>query len=461
MALFQASLASGAFALVPAPLAPLLPTPEARTSTPHLHGDAFELGVQGHVEEFLEGGLDPRLSVGSGSFLTRGSLAGRDWQIEVQSGRFHSWIQASTPTFGARWRQPQGPDIAMVFSRTERLRLTLEQREGSVRGTGTALVGLADRVDLSLEAFHARARGLVQAEMEEYPSIRIDWNGVRTGGEGGLDVHVGALGVLHGRLGRAEGEPGDLEARYTLRTSSRSTTWSLGWDPEVPGPWLELVAHHGEVASTATADTAGSSRAFHDLLLRSSVHRTAGGWSGRAWRSGLGWTRIVLEIPPSSYFGPFLAWNTFNPSSWAPVEQILSDQREHLHGTLEIRRLHAGAVWNAARGRGRAEFGAETSWWALDPHLVHRTTRMSFLGVGYQSRSDTLDSWRLRAWTVAPSLLLGWDGGYLGEVSGGGEATIPLAIRRLGPRLAESGETLPRESWRGLWNTRIGWRRSF
>lgn len=447
--------------MVPPPLAPLLPTPTARSATTHLHGDVFELGIAAQVEEFVEGGLDPRLSVGSAVLLTRGSLADRGWQVEVLSGRTHSWAESSSPELDIRWKEPQGPSIAMIFQYGDRFQASLEQREGTMRGSGLAAMALAEGVDLALEGFHSRHRGSLRAALGEYPEIAVEWSGVRSGAEGGLRCRVGNLGALHASLARTEGKPGDLEAAYVLRTRSRSSGWSLGWVPEQEGPWLELVTHHGEVASTASTDTAGSSRTFHDLLLRSSVHRSAGGWIARRWRSDAGWSRMVVETPPSSYFAPFLSWNAFNPSSWAPVEQILSDQREHLHGTLEIRRLHAGGSWKAARGRARMECGAEVSWWALDPRLLHRTTRMSFLGAGYRTESDTLDSWRLRAWTLSPSLDLAWNGGFLGEVSASGRATIPLAMRRLGPSRPEPLPDAPRESWRGLWNAALGWRRSF
>lgn len=446
---------------MPPPLAPLLPAPAARSASAHLHGDAFELGIATQVEELVEGGLDPRLSVGSAFLLSRGSLAARGWQIEVHSGRTHSWAESSTPELDLRWREPQGPSIAMLFQYGDRFHATLEQREGTMRGSGAVAMALADRVDIALEGFHARQRGSLRAALGEHPEIAVEWSGVRSGAEGGLRLRVGSFGELRATLARSEGDPGEIDAAYFLSTRSRSSGWTLGWVPAKDGPWLELGTHHGDVASTASTHTAGSSRTFHDLLLRSSVHRWTGGWIARRWRSDMGWSRMVVEAPPSSFFSPFLSWNAFNPSSWAPVEQILSDQREFLHGTLEVRRMHAGGSWKVSRGRARAECGGETSWWALDPRILHRTTRMSFLGAGYRTESDTLDSWRLRAWTLSPSVDLAWDGGFLGEVSSGLRATLPLAMRRLGPKRSESLGEVPRESWRGLWNAALGWRRSF
>lgn len=459
--MLQASLTSGAFALVPVPLAPLLPGEETPATTPHLHGDAFELGLEAEVGEFLEGGLDPRVSVGDASFQTRGSLADRNWQVEVLSGRFHSWTEGSGSGFSSRWRPPQSPAIAMRFRRGERLHLTFEQREGSMRGSGSLAIPLSERIEISVEGFHSRDRGSLGIAMEGYPEIAIEWSGSRTGADGGLGLLVGSLGKLRARLGRSVGEPLDLDAIHVLRTEGRSSTWSLRWDPTSTGPWFELLSHHGSVASRASIDTAGSSRDFHDLLLRSSVQRSAGGWAWTRGRGGAGWSRTIVEIPASSYFEPFLAWNAFNPSEWAPVEQILSDQREFLHGTLEIRRLHADLASNRSKGRGRASFAVSTSWWALDPRFVRRTTRMSFLGAGYRMESDTSDSWRLRAWTLAPSLDLAWDGGPWGEISTRTAATLPLTVRRLGPpRHAPKGQA-GEESWRGLWNAGLGWRRSF
>lgn len=466
--MLQASLTSGAFALVPAPLAPLLPREEEPAAVGHLHGDAFELGVEAEVEEFLEGGSDPHLSIGDATLLTRGSLADGNWQVEVLSGRVHSWTEGAGSGFSARWRPPQGPAIAMRLRRGDRLRLIFEQREGSMRGSGSAAVPVSEHVEIQVQGFHSRDRGTLRTAMEPYPEIAIAWSGSRTGADGGLGIRVGSLGTLRARAGRTEGEPLALEASHVLRTEGTSTTWNLRWDPTTSGPWFELLAHHGRVASRASIDTAGSSRAFHDLLLRSSVHRSAAGWVWPRGRGGAGWSRTILEIPPASYFAPFLAWNAFNPSEWAPIEQILSDQREFLHGTLEIRRLHADASWTRSKGRGRAGIGASTSWWALDPRFVRRTTRMSLLGAAYRMDSDTLVSWRLRAWTLAPSLDLAWDGGAWGEISGRAAATLPLAVRRLRPpRPHEAGKTegrggdAPEESWRGLWSAGFGWRRSF
>lgn len=459
--MLQASLTSGAFALVPAPLAPLLPREGELLPSPHLHGDAFELGIGGEVEEFLDGGRDPRVAIGSASLLARGSLSDRNWQIEVLSGRIHSWSETRGSELSARWRLPQGPAIAMRYRRGDLLQLTLEQREGSMRGAGSVAAPLSEDVEIAAEAFHSRDRGTLKTALEPYPEIDIGWSQTSTGVEGGLGVRIGAFGKLRARVGRSESEPLDLESLHVLRTEGGSTTWSVRLDPDATGPWLALLSHHGRVASRATVDTAGSSRTFHELLLRSSVQRSAGGWAWPRGRAGAGWSRTVVEIPPSSYFAPFLSWNALNPSEWAPVEQILSDQREFLHGTLEIRRLHADVSWNHSRGRGRAEVGASTSWWGVDPRFVHRTSRMSFLGAGYRTESDTLDSWRLRAWTVAPSLDLAWDGGAWGEISGRATTTLPLAFRRLGPSRPEVLDEDREDSWRGLWNAGFGWRRSF
>lgn len=459
--LFQASLVSGAFALGPAPLAPLLPGEADPLPSPHLHGDAFELGIGGEVEELLDGGQDPRIAIGSASILARGSLSDRNWQIEVLSGRGHSWTEGHGSELSARWRAPQGPAIAMRFRRGDLVQLTLEQREGSMRGTGSVAIPLSDRIEILAAGFHSRDRGTLKTALEPYPEIAIGWSQSRTGADGGLGVRIGPFGKLKARIGRSESEPLDLEALHVLRTDGGSTTWSVRWDPDSTGPWLALQSHHGRVASRASIDTAGSSRTFHDLLLRSSVQRSEGGWAWPRWRSGVGWSRTVVEIPAPSFFSPFLSWNALNPSEWAPVEQILSDQREFLHGTLEIRRLHTDLLWNLARGRGRAEMGASTSWWAVDPRFIRRTSRMSFLGAGYRTESDTIDSWRLRAWTVVPSLDLAWDGGAWGEISGRATATLPLAFRRLGPSRAEASDEGAGESWRGLWNAGFGWRRSF
>lgn len=446
---------------MPAPLAPLLPAPEIPAARSPLQGDGFELGIETQVEEFLEGGLDPHLSVGTASFLTRGSLAHHGWRVEVLSGRSHTWTESVSPDLDLRWREPQGPSIAMMFRHGDDFQASLEQREGTMRGAASATTSPVDRLHLALSGFHSRHRGNLGAALGEHPRLQIEWRGLRSGAEGGLRFDADALGTLHADLGLSQGTPADFEAAYILRTKSRSSGWKLGLAPISRGPWIELESHHGEVASSASADTAGSSRVFHDLLLRSSVHRGAGGWIAPRWRSEVGWSRLVVEAPPSSYFTPFLEWNAFNPSAWAPVEQLLSDQREHLHGTLELRRMHAGGSWKIPLGRVGGEVGADASWWALDPRFVHRTTRMTFLGAGYRTESDTMDSWRVRAWTLSPSADLVWNGGILGEISASGRATIPLAMRRFGPRLPESPEAAPGESWRGLWSAGLGWRRGF
>lgn len=459
--LLQASLTSGAFALVPAPLAPLLAPEGDAASLPNLHGDPFELGMEGGVEEFLEGGADPRLSIGSAGLLTRGSLSDGNWQIEVLSGRNHTWTEASGPTLRARWRVPQVPTIAMRVRRGDRLGLSLEQREGSMRGAGELVAAPSEGLRIRASVFHSRDRGSLEVALADHPRIPIEWSASRTGAEGMLEVRLDPLGRLRAGLGASSSEPLETRALYVLRTEGSSADWTLRWDPAAAGPWIELSAHDGRVRSTGSVDTAGSSRDFHHLLVRSSLRRSAGGWAWSRGRAGAGWSRAVLEIPPSSYFTPFLSWNTFNPSAWAPVEQILSDQREHLGGTLEVRHLHTEASWDATRGRARLRLGAVGSWWALEPGFLLRTTRMSFLGAGYRSESVALDRWRLRAWTLAPSFDLSWDLGAWGELSADARATLPLAVRRLGPPRPSIPEGDAEDSPRGLWNAGIGWRRSF
>lgn len=350
----------------------------------------------------------------------------------------------------------------MRLSIGDGLDLALDQSPGILRGVAATRLPLGDAIRLDFAARRTLEHGSLRVALDDKPEIEIGWSESRLGAEGGLAWRARG-GVLTSRLLHEEGHPQPLEVHDHLQTRDLASGWSLEWAPTVAGPWGSLQTHHAEIRSSASVDTAGASRRFHDMLLRSSSRIAKAGWIAPRWSTGIGWEDHVVDLPSASYFAPFLSWNVFDPSPWGPVDQILSDQREHLVGTIELRRLAATARRRLGRGRWRLELGLETCWWALDPFVVHRTTRLAFLGLGYSVVSDTGAGPKVRAWTLAPATELSVDAGIWGHFLAGGHATLPLSVERLDASDATSGDPSSGndDGMRGLWSVRIGWSRSW
>lgn len=201
--------------------------------------------------------------------------------------------------------------------------------------------------------------------------------------------------------------------------------------PFATGPWFSFASRDVDVRSSGWSDTLGSDLAFHDLRVRGRLRTASGGWRSSRWSVGAHGEERELDAPQASYFTPLLAWNVFDPSAWSPVNQILSDQREHLLGNAEFRSLGVSSSWNRPGRRVDVGLGADLSWNALDVHLLHRSTRILFLGLGRSVVTDSVGAPRLRI------VLLSLDGaatfhlGRFGDLRASGGAAIPLWLERL------------------------------
>jgi len=390
------------------------------------------------------------------------SLATGSWRLEVRSGLTRPVFVLRQSGVSARWAYPRSPGVSMRLALGDRLDLSLDQSPGILRGVAATRIPLGEAIRLDLAARRTLEHGSLLVAIDDKPEIGIGWSASRLGAEGGLAFRAQA-GTLATSLLHEQGHPEPLDAHDHLQTRDIASGWSLEWTPAVAGPRGSLRTHHAEIRSSASVDTAGSSRRFHDMLLRSSSVLAKAGWSAPRWSAGIGWEDHVVDLPSASYFAPFLSWNVFDPSPWGPVDQILSDQREHLAGTIELRRFSATARRRIGRGSWRLDLGLDASWWALDPFVVHRTTRLAFLGLGYSVVADTGVRPRIRAWTLAPSTDLTWDAGFWGAFAAGGHATLPVHLERLDPPATAPGDTASGTDggMRGLWSATISWSRSW
>jgi len=470
-----ALLVGGAFALptspdfgalpggwrAPPPLAPLAPQFSPLAEIPEL-GDSVVVGFDAQAGELLQGGFAPEVSVRRASFGPHVSLGTERWRVGLTTRIDRPVFASSDSVRRLRWLWPGSPVVGVSLDLGRRLSLSLQNGAGTLAAQAGASLPLGADADLDVQARRARDRGRLQVAVSDAPAIPLEWVGDRTGGRMDLRLRPGSRGELVASLTQEEGSPVADENRTHLEGTSVSTGWNLRWEPATSGLWMDASGGHAWVRTQGVLDSAGERRVFHDGELRSWQRSAAAGWTGRSWRAGLRGDHRIVASPAPSYFAPFLSWNVFDPSAWSPVNQILSDQREFVHGTAELRRLSASLRHLRRFGPLEIDAEATTAWNALDPELVLRTTRMNLFGLGYSVRSDTVVSPRLRLWTLEPAVRAVLRLRSLGEAGLSARATAPLAVRRLGPRPPPDAVPDPRaEDPRGLWETALFWRRAW
>lgn len=293
--------------------------------------------------------------------------------------------------------------------------------------------------------------------------VLLAWSGSEWTAQQELSVRIPFAGTIRTRLSNGEGHPLPLDARYRLETRSVSSGWGIEWSAGRTGPWFAFGDDHGELRLSGWSDTLGSDRRFHDLRVLSGTTREAVGWRFGRWALEGRREERSIDAPNASFFAPFLAWNVFDPSSWAPVDQILSDRREHVSGSLDYRCWAGSVSWGRGGKVFDARLSAGASWRALDVHLLHRSTRLDFLGTGWELKTDSVSAPRLRA------ILLDLAGGVVlhlgtfGDLETGGAMAVPLRIERLrrdgtiGDASTGGGDGELGED-DGLWALRAGWR---
>lgn len=448
--------------IAPPPLAPLFGTFAPLEAASSRLGDSLVFGFDSRAGELVEGGRAPEWSIRSASFRSYASLGTTRWRVGLSTGLDRPVLASTDPDRRLRWLWPQSPHVGLRLDLGPRFATRIEQGAGVVAGQARVSLPLGSGADLDLHGRRARERGILRIAVADAPSIPLAWTGERTGGRVDLRIRPGDLGEFTGTLAQEEGSPGPAEPGTLLEGTSSSTGWGLRWEPRSEGPWLEASGTHGWVRSEGLVDSGGGRRTFHDAQARS-WRRSAGlGWTAPSWRSGAHAEHFVGALPASRYFEPFLSWNALDPSSWAAVRQILSDQREFVQGTVEWRRAAASACRTSTAGPLELRYGAALAWTGIDARTILRTTRMSLFGLGYDVRSDSLAGSRLRSWTLEPHLRAVLRLATFGEIGLQGHATVPLSVRRLGRQATPPPESAGApDDPRGLWDVALSWRRAW
>lgn len=464
----NAVLAGGVFAFLPPPLEPLWP--QVRFPSTVSVDSPPGLGASVEVERrvILEGGSSPWISLRRDRVLSTGGVERGWWAAHAWAGASDGHAEASAGEWGLRWI-PDGESVLgarIRFGRELRATVSFHQEDGMQRGCieGRIPIGM---LGLEGEASRSTGRGVFELLQGDSASVPLGWTGIGWRAAGGTTMDVPSWGRAFVRLLREEGRPGPVEGRYRLELRSTSSGWEMGWIPFTTGPWVSFANRDVDVRSSGWSDTLGSDRRFHDLRVRGRWRAVSGGWRSSRWSVGARGEDRDLDVPRASYFTPLLAWNVLDPSEWSPVDQILSDQREHLSGKAELRSLGVSSSWNRPGRRVDVGLGADLSWNALDIHLLHRSTRLVFLGMGNSIQTDSVGAPRLRV------ALLSLDGagaihlGRFGDLRASGGAAIPLWLKRLrrdgaAPASPASGGGDggggSGSDMQGLWTIGAGWR---
>lgn len=426
----------------------------------------WEASLESGRDVVLDGGNVPEVVLRRDDVKAGGALASPLWSARVSAGVSDTRAQAFFRDWGARWipGTEKDFDISLRVGGDLRGAANFRQEDGLLRATMGGAVPLGS-ARLQGEASRTRGRGSVQLLRRGEPPLPLDWAVSGWDARGGLRLDIAGFGSATARLVREESHPSPVEGRYRLETRTTGSGWELGWHPQGNGPWIEVESRDGDWKSEGWSDTLGSDTRFHDFRVASRMLRGSTGWRSAHWSIGVGGEERSLDAPKASIFSPFLAWNALDLSAWAPVDQILSDQREHLSGTLEYRALGADASWR--RPGRRFDFGIQggISWRSLESHLLHRATRMSFLGAGWKLETDSVGAPRLRA-LLAPLALEGaFHLGVFGDLGVQGRMAIPLWFERL--RRDGAAPAAPTNSGddgddiTGLWRIGTSWRGSW
>lgn len=461
----NAVLAGGVFAFLPPPLQTLWPHVGVMSS---LRGDSSSLDVAFEVERevVLEGGRSPRISLRRDRMLATSGIERGWWGARACAGASDGRAEVSAAEWGGRWI-PDGEsvlDASIRFGRVIRGAVSFHQEDGVQRGGVEGRIPIG-RLGLEGEASRSVGHGVVELLHGDPASVALGWTEVGWRAAGGSTMDIRSWGRASVRLLREEERPGPVEGRYRLELRSTSSGWEMGWMPFTTGPWFSFANRDFDLRSSGWSDTLGSDRRFHDLRLRGRWRAVSGGWRSSRWSVGAHGEDRDLEAPPASYFSPLLAWNVLDPSEWSPVDQILSDQREHLSGDAEFRRFGLSSSWSRPGRLVDVELGADASWMSLEIHALHRSSRVLFLGMGQSIVTDSVGAPRLRI------ALLSLDGattlhlGRFGDLRASGGMAIPLWLKRL----RRDGETTmsPKsdggedEDLRGLWDVGASWRGSW
>lgn|GEM_PF-6552709 len=432
-------------------------------------GDSSRTGAALEVERevVLDGGSAPTISLRRDRISANGSVERPFWNAQVSAGASTWRAEASSKEWGARWIPANENilDATFRFGREAHGVVSFHQEDGVLRGTAGGGIHLGP-LGVEAEASRSVGHGVVEILFEDTASVPLEWSGTGWGAQGGLSLDVASWGRCTVRLVHGEEHPSPVEGRYRLEIRTTSSGWSLDWDPLVAtGPWFSLESRHVELRSAGWSDTLGSDRCFHDFLVRGAWRAASFGWRLSPWDIGAHGEERVLDAPRSSFFTPFLAWNVLDPSEWSPVDQILSDQREHLSGEMEYRSLGASASWRRTGKRLDVGLGADISWRSLEIHAEHRSSRIVFLGFGYSTTTDSVQAPRLRA------CLLSLEGGAAihlggyGSVGVEGRAAAPLWLKRLRrdgtPATSVSSGEGGGDDITGLWAVGAFWRGSW
>lgn len=463
MLLLCASLAGGACAFLPGPFAPLWSEPSRSVLADPSDSVVSETWFAYGRDVVLDGGSDPDVALVQERMESGVILARPLWSVSASAGTTASRARFGYRNWGLRWIPSRDDryDAAFRVGRNLRAVLALREDQGRFRATLGAAIPLGP-VALEGEASRTRGDGSLLLLRDGESPLPLGWAESGWCARGGLSFPIAELGRASVALEREESHPGPTEGRYRFEVRAIRSGWRLGWSPRITGPWLDIQSSEADWRSQGWSDTLGSDARFHDLRIVGTTRRVSGGWRFRSWGVGAHTEERTLDAPKASFFTPFLSWNALDLSPWSPVGQILSDQREHLSGSLEYRAHGADISWRRT-GR-RFDIGLEggLSWRSLETHLLHRRTRLSFLGAGWKFETDSVGAPRLRA-LLAPLALYGTLhlGGF-GDLSALGRAAVPLRIERLrrdgAAPTGSSGSSDSDDDIEGLWSVGVGWR---
>jgi len=448
---------------MPAPFAALWPEPSRSILEESSDSVVSETWFAFARDVVLDGGSDPDVALVRQNIASGARVARPVWSASASAGTIASRSRFGYRDWGMRWVPSRGDrfDATLRVGRNLRGVLALEEDQGLFRATLGAAIPLGP-VALEGEASRTRGDGSLLLLRDGESPLPLGWAESGWDARGGVSFPLADLGRASAALERGESHPGPTEGRYRFEVRTVRSGWRLGWVPRTTGPWLDIESRDVDWRSQGWSDTLGSDARFHDLRVAGATRRFSGGWRFRNWSVGAHTEERTLDAPKASFFAPLLSWNALDLSSWSPVDQILSDQREHLSGTFEYRAHGADVSWRAP-GR-RFDIGLEggLSWRSLETHLLHRRTRLSFLGVGWNLETDSVGAPRLRA-LLAPVAL---DGtlhlGGFGDLTARGRAAIPLRIERLrrdgASPASSSGSGGSDDDVEGLWSVEVGWR---
>lgn len=426
------ALAGEASALVPSLFDVLWPEHEPESLPALTGGDGRTAWLESEREVVLEGGNVPDVILRRDAIRAGGGVDRPGWSAIASTGVSDARAQAFFETWGGRWIPATETeyDISLRVGRKYRGGARFAERDGNLRATlgGVVPIGPAG---LFGDASRTRGRGALLLVGRGGSSVPLEWDASGWDARAGAYLEFGELGRVTAAISNEESHPGSTEGRYRLEVRTIGTGWQLGWRAPGPGPWIEVESRGGEWRSEGWSDTLGSDVRFHDLRMSSRMRGLSAGWRFGNWSLALRGEERTVEAPKSSYFTPFISWNSLGVSDLAPVDLLLSDQREHLSGGLEYRSIGAGAMWTRPGRRFDLGAGGDLSWLGLDAHLLRRSTRMDFLGTRWSLATDSIGAPRLRLALLAIHGRSVVHLGGFGDLGLHGRMAIPLWLVRL------------------------------